>query len=136
MDTDAPTSSSHRDRSDRDRSDRDRDPRDRHDPRDSRDPRETRYASSSRDSRAFDPARKAINREFAATEAAKKSRKECRVYVGNLAFGVKWNDLKDFMREGGSKVVPSSSQYRRHGRTRVSSTSAERKRAESGCGLA
>lgn len=45
-----------------------------------------------------------MNREYAATEAAKKSRKECRVYVGNLAFGVKWNDLKDFMREGGSQL--------------------------------
>lgn len=45
-----------------------------------------------------------MNREYAATEAAKKSRKECRVYVGNLAFGVKWNDLKDFMREAGNVV--------------------------------
>lgn len=43
-----------------------------------------------------------MSREVAATEAAKRSKKECRVYVGNLSFGVKWNDLKDFMREGGS----------------------------------
>lgn len=50
----------------------------------------------------YNPARKAVSREIAATEAAKRSRKDCRVYVGNLAFGVKWNDLKDFMREGGS----------------------------------
>lgn len=48
------------------------------------------------------PMHKAMSREVAANEAAKRSRKECRVYVGNLAFGVKWNDLKDFMREGGS----------------------------------
>lgn len=48
----------------------------------------------------FDPARKALGREIAASEAAKRSKKDCRVYVGNLAFGVKWNDLKDFMREG------------------------------------
>lgn len=53
-----------------------------------------------RDDRPFDPARKAMGREIAASEAAKRSKKDCRVYVGNLAFGVKWNDLKDFMREG------------------------------------
>ncbi|KAK4700674.1 hypothetical protein P7C70_g5564, partial [Phenoliferia sp. Uapishka_3] len=50
----------------------------------------------------FDPAKKAMNREIAAAEAAKRSKKECRVYVGNLSFQTKWNDLKDFMREGGS----------------------------------
>jgi hypothetical protein len=51
---------------------------------------------------SFDPAQKAASREIAATEAAKRSKKDYRVYVGNLSFGVKWNDLKDFMREGGS----------------------------------
>ncbi|GAA5939442.1 hypothetical protein JCM3775_001713 [Rhodotorula graminis] len=50
------------------------------------------------------PMQKAMSREVAANEAAKRSRKECRVYVGNLAFGVKWNDLKDFMREAGNVV--------------------------------
>ncbi|ORY92534.1 hypothetical protein BCR35DRAFT_297981 [Leucosporidium creatinivorum] len=45
-----------------------------------------------------------MNREVAASEAAKRSKKECRVYVGNLSFGVKWNDLKDFMREAGNVV--------------------------------
>ncbi|GAA5856004.1 hypothetical protein JCM9279_003371, partial [Rhodotorula babjevae] len=50
------------------------------------------------------PMHKAMSREVAANEAAKRSRKECRVYVGNLAFGVKWNDLKDFMREAGNVV--------------------------------
>ena len=50
---------------------------------------------------AYDP-KKAASREVAAAEAAKRSKKECRVYVGNLSFGTKWNDLKDFMREGGS----------------------------------
>jgi RNA recognition motif-containing protein len=44
----------------------------------------------------------AVDREKAATEAAKRSQKENRVYVGNLSFKVKWNDLKDFMRDGGS----------------------------------
>lgn len=59
--------------------------------------------SDSRESRsgnAYD-SKKASNREAEANEAAKKSKKNCRVYVGNLAFGVKWNDLKDFMRDGG-----------------------------------
>jgi RNA recognition motif-containing protein len=37
----------------------------------------------------------------AAQEAAKRSQKQNRVYVGNLAYDVKWNQLKDFMREGG-----------------------------------
>lgn len=41
---------------------------------------------------------------MAAAEATKRSQKDCRVYVGNLSFGVKWNDLKDFMGEAG-KVV-------------------------------
>lgn len=41
-----------------------------------------------------------MNREVAAQEAAKRSHKENRVYVGNLAFSVRWNDLKDFMRDG------------------------------------
>lgn len=35
-----------------------------------------------------------------AQEAAQRSKKECRVYVGNLSYDVKWNILKDFMREG------------------------------------
>ncbi|BGP24410.1 heterogeneous nuclear ribonucleoprotein M [Rhodotorula toruloides] len=85
MDTD-------RDR-DRDRSDRDRDHRG------------GAVGAGGADRRApFDPHRKAVAREIAASEAAKRSRKECRVYVGNLAFGVKWNDLKDFMREAGNVV--------------------------------
>lgn len=74
----------------------------------SRPDRSTRYASTGTTrgpayaNAPYDPMRKAASREIAASEAAKRSRKECRVYVGNLAFGVKWNDLKDFMREGGS----------------------------------
>jgi hypothetical protein len=31
---------------------------------------------------------------------ARPSQKECRVYVGNLAYEVGWQDLKDFMRKG------------------------------------
>lgn len=30
----------------------------------------------------------------------KESNKECRVYVGNLAYEVNWQDLKDFMKQG------------------------------------
>ncbi|BGP55276.1 hypothetical protein JCM8202_000649 [Rhodotorula sphaerocarpa] len=76
----------------------------------SRPDRSTRYASTGTTrgpayaNAPYDPMRKAASREIAASEAAKRSRKECRVYVGNLAFGVKWNDLKDFMREAGNVV--------------------------------
>jgi hypothetical protein len=35
-----------------------------------------------------------MGREMAALEASKRSVKENRVYVGNLAFSVKWSDLK------------------------------------------
>ena len=95
-------------RMDVDDQDRDRD-RD-HRSHSSRPDRSTRYASTgggggrgpAYGGAPYNPARKAVSREIAATEAAKRSRKDCRVYVGNLAFGVKWNDLKDFMREGGS----------------------------------
>ncbi len=44
---------------------------------------------------------RAVASHHAATEASRKSQKNCRVYVGNLSYGVKWNTLKDFMREGG-----------------------------------
>jgi RNA recognition motif-containing protein len=49
-----------------------------------------------------------MNREVAANEAARRSKKECRVYVGNLSFNVRWNDLKDFMREGGFRRLNRS----------------------------
>ena len=44
---------------------------------------------------------RAIASQHAAHEASRRSQKNCRVYVGNLSYGVKWNTLKDFMREGG-----------------------------------
>lgn len=50
----------------------------------------------------YDPTRKSAHREAAAQEAARRSRKDCRVYVGNLSFSVRWGELKDFMREGRS----------------------------------
>jgi hypothetical protein len=57
--------------------------------------------------RGTDGAKRALNREVAANEAARRSKKECRVYVGNLSFNVRWNDLKDFMREGGCQLFAS-----------------------------
>lgn len=33
-------------------------------------------------------------------EAARLSQKECRVYVGNLSYDVKGDNLKEFMRDG------------------------------------
>ncbi|KAK4051148.1 g-strand binding protein [Microbotryomycetes sp. JL201] len=97
-----------RDRDDRDRRDRDRDyDRDRERDRD-RDRGDSRYSRSAvgrgGGQRPYDPARKAISREYVANEAARNSKKENRVYVGNLSYAVKWNDLKDFMREAGNVV--------------------------------
>ncbi|GAJ22514.1 unnamed protein product, partial [marine sediment metagenome] len=43
------------------------------------------------------PAERVVASQVAATEAARRSQKECRVYVGNLSYDVKWNILKDFM---------------------------------------
>ena len=40
------------------------------------------------------------NREALAQDAIQKSKKENRVYVGNLSFQVRWNDLKDFASAG------------------------------------
>ena len=53
-----------------------------------------------RGDRAASSAAGGAGREVAAAEAAKRSVRENRVYVGNLSFQVRWNDLKDFMREG------------------------------------
>lgn len=64
------------------------------------DPRSPPRRGGAPDRAPYDPHRRAMNREVAAQEAAKRSHKENRVYVGNLAFSVRWNDLKDFMREG------------------------------------
>ena len=33
--------------------------------------------------------------------------KECRVYVWNLSYAVKWQDLKDFMKKGNTIIVVS-----------------------------
>lgn len=71
------------------------------------DDRFARRPPPSRGGGGFDPNAKAMSREIAANEAAKRSRKDCRVYVGNLPFSARWNDLKDFMREGGSSWVYS-----------------------------
>jgi len=57
-----------------------------------------------RGDRAASSAAGGAGREVAAAEAAKRSVRENRVYVGNLSFQVRWNDLKDFMREAGNVV--------------------------------
>jgi len=57
-----------------------------------------------RDRRPSRSATGAGSRDIAAAEAAKRSIRENRVYVGNLSFQVRWNDLKDFMREAGNVV--------------------------------
>jgi len=44
------------------------------------------------------------NREALAQDAIQKSKKENRVYVGNLSFQVRWNDLKDFASAAGTVV--------------------------------
>lgn len=33
-------------------------------------------------------------------EVARQSKKDCRVYVGNLSYEVRSEDLSDFMRDG------------------------------------
>ncbi|SCV67431.1 BQ2448_5042 [Microbotryum intermedium] len=71
--------------------------------------RSSRYNPDRDSSRAtgstpYDPVRKAHARQTAAIEASKHSKKENRVYITNLSFNVKWNDLKDFMREAGTVV--------------------------------
>lgn len=38
------------------------------------------------------------------------SQQDRRVYVGNLSYDVKWHHLKDHMRKGKSKSIPSSCQ--------------------------
>ncbi|KDE07072.1 hypothetical protein, variant [Microbotryum lychnidis-dioicae p1A1 Lamole] len=58
------------------------------------------HGSRATGSTPYDPVRKAAARQTAAIEASKHSKKENRVYITNLSFNVKWNDLKDFMREG------------------------------------
>lgn len=65
----------------------------------SSDRRDSHRDRSDRPARNFHD--RAVASHHAAHEASRKSQKNCRVYVGNLSYGVKWNTLKDFMREGG-----------------------------------
>ncbi|KAG9294124.1 hypothetical protein G9A89_021483 [Geosiphon pyriformis] len=60
------------------------------------------YRSSSRSERNYGG--RLTPRETAAIAASQRSQKECRVYVGNLAYEVKWGQLKDFMRQAGEVV--------------------------------
>jgi len=41
------------------------------------------------------------------------SQQDRRVYVGNLAYDVKWHHLKDFMRQGQSSAPPLVSDFGR-----------------------
>ncbi|CAG8464705.1 8445_t:CDS:10 [Paraglomus occultum] len=61
-----------------------------------------RSARSFRSDRSY--SQRISARETAAFAASQKSQKECRVYVGNLAYEVKWAQLKDFMRQAGEVV--------------------------------
>jgi hypothetical protein len=40
------------------------------------------------------------NEDVSGRGRSNSSKKDCRVYVGNLAYEVGWQDLKDFMRKG------------------------------------
>lgn len=43
---------------------------------------------------------RAVAREQMMSSIRETSQQERRVYVGNLAYDVKWHHLKDFMRQG------------------------------------
>ncbi|CAG8434874.1 12894_t:CDS:10 [Ambispora gerdemannii] len=56
------------------------------------------------DRRDRDAERDRGDRDRGTIAASQRSQKECRVYVGNLAYEVKWGQLKDFMRQAGEVV--------------------------------
>ena len=73
-----------------------------------RSPTNGHYAE--RDSRA--PARSypehhSGGKEAMVTNVKENSKQECRVYIGNLPYDVKWHALKDFMKEGVFSCVSS-----------------------------
>ena len=43
-----------------------------------------------------------------ALEMSKSSKRDCRVYVGNLSYDVKYRDLMEFMRGGGLGIIQLS----------------------------
>ncbi|CDO54123.1 similar to Saccharomyces cerevisiae YNL004W HRB1 Poly(A+) RNA-binding protein [Geotrichum candidum] len=107
----SPPSKYYRDRSrsyspNRDRrDDRDRDDRER---RRSPDRRSRRYRSRSRDryggSSRYDSYRSRPSSSYGGGARDGSSQQERRVYVGNLAYHIKWTQLKDFMRQAGNVV--------------------------------
>lgn len=58
--------------------------------------------SGSYPSRSFQDRSQAKEQMMASVRES--SQQERRVYVGNLSYDVKWHHLKDFMRQGGSRV--------------------------------
>ena len=69
-----------------------------------------------------------------AAEFAKQSKRENRVYVGNLSYDVKYRDLMEFMRGGGlgnlKLVFRSVRVQRRRGRRSCESVRGDRNAAQ------
>lgn len=61
------------------------------------------YDSYSQDRARAPPAAREDRKEQMMSNVKENSRQECRVYVGNLSYDVKWHHLKDFMRTGKSR---------------------------------
>ncbi|KAI9010157.1 hypothetical protein DFJ74DRAFT_711176 [Hyaloraphidium curvatum] len=68
-----------------------------------RTPYERPHADGRHDDRDDDDAKPA-NKYSAPRPKDRVSDKECRIYVGNLAYECGWQDLKDFMRQAGDVV--------------------------------
>ena len=56
---------------------------------------------------AVDSTTSDASRSGGVRRSATNSKRECRVYVGNLAYEVGWQDLKDFMRKGKKELCMS-----------------------------
>jgi hypothetical protein len=94
----------HRDRTDR----RSRSPSREHrnnNYRDDRSPANGSYGRDNRDDREERPAPRQQSTNNGGMEMRANSQQERRVYVGNLAYDVKWHHLKDYMREGTSIIT-------------------------------
>lgn len=50
---------------------------------------------------------RAVAKEQMMQSVRESSQQDRRVYVGNLAYDVKWHHLKDFMRQGQSDILSS-----------------------------
>ena len=49
---------------------------------------------------------RSVNKEQMMSSIRESSQQDRRVYVGNLAYDVKWHHLKDFMRQGKFQLKP------------------------------